>query len=144
MLFFFFSCRRRHTRWNCDWSSDVFFRSFAASDPCRPWRTGCVHKWSPGGTRSWFPWHNGSLDWIGTSFCLLLSPCAKSAEPSGDRSRSEFARSRPAFHSAAHIDLKDHSVWFGPPTLYACPLPHAMEGLLRFVVEVLAPYTCGQ
>src|SRR6266481_10065844 len=23
MVFFFFSSRRRHTRWNCDWSSDV-------------------------------------------------------------------------------------------------------------------------
>src|SRR6267143_5537714 len=23
MIFFFFSSRRRHTRWNCDWSSDV-------------------------------------------------------------------------------------------------------------------------
>src|SRR6516164_11204931 len=23
MHFFFFSSRRRHTRWNCDWSSDV-------------------------------------------------------------------------------------------------------------------------
>src|SRR5438309_3234466 len=23
MCFFFFSSRRRHTRWNCDWSSDV-------------------------------------------------------------------------------------------------------------------------
>src|SRR5438309_9029578 len=23
MLDFFFSSRRRHTRWNCDWSSDV-------------------------------------------------------------------------------------------------------------------------
>src|SRR6267143_3715738 len=22
-IFFFFSSRRRHTRWNCDWSSDV-------------------------------------------------------------------------------------------------------------------------
>src|SRR5689334_24685784 len=22
-LYFFFSSRRRHTRWNCDWSSDV-------------------------------------------------------------------------------------------------------------------------
>src|SRR5689334_23476954 len=28
-LFFFFSSRRRHTRWNCDWSSDVCFRSSA-------------------------------------------------------------------------------------------------------------------
>src|SRR6267143_4704131 len=23
LVFFFFSSRRRHTRWNCDWSSDV-------------------------------------------------------------------------------------------------------------------------
>src|SRR5689334_24505493 len=23
MVMFFFSSRRRHTRWNCDWSSDV-------------------------------------------------------------------------------------------------------------------------
>src|SRR6267143_3395998 len=23
IIFFFFSSRRRHTRWNCDWSSDV-------------------------------------------------------------------------------------------------------------------------
>src|SRR6266481_8376925 len=23
MFYFFFSSRRRHTRWNCDWSSDV-------------------------------------------------------------------------------------------------------------------------
>src|SRR5689334_24462367 len=23
IFFFFFSSRRRHTRWNCDWSSDV-------------------------------------------------------------------------------------------------------------------------
>src|SRR5689334_24131411 len=23
MAYFFFSSRRRHTRWNCDWSSDV-------------------------------------------------------------------------------------------------------------------------
>src|SRR6266568_2767978 len=29
--FFFFSSRRRHTRWNCDWSSDV-----CSSDLCRP------------------------------------------------------------------------------------------------------------
>src|SRR5260370_13583337 len=26
-FFFFFSSRRRHTRFKCDWSSDVFFRS---------------------------------------------------------------------------------------------------------------------
>src|ERR1022692_1463192 len=82
---------------------------------------------SPGGTRSGFPWHNESLACIGTSFCLLLSPCAESAEPSGDRSRSEFARSSPACPSAAHFNLKSHSGWFGPPTLYACPLQHAME-----------------
>src|SRR6266481_8492499 len=29
--FFFFSSRRRHTRWNCDWSSDV------CSSDLHPW-----------------------------------------------------------------------------------------------------------
>src|SRR6267143_1886339 len=32
-LFFFFSSRRRHTRWNCDWSSDV-----CSSDLAHPYR----------------------------------------------------------------------------------------------------------
>src|SRR5689334_24114114 len=32
-FFFFFSSRRRHTRWNCDWSSDV-----CSSDLARPSR----------------------------------------------------------------------------------------------------------
>src|SRR6267143_4641445 len=31
-MFFFFSSRRRHTRWNCDWSSDV-----CSSDLRRIW-----------------------------------------------------------------------------------------------------------
>src|SRR6266481_4486562 len=30
MIFFFFSSRRRHTRWNCDWSSDVCSSDLAA------------------------------------------------------------------------------------------------------------------
>src|SRR5579862_6320980 len=30
---FFFSSRRRHTRWNCDWSSDV-----CSSDLCEWWK----------------------------------------------------------------------------------------------------------
>src|SRR6266568_5427637 len=29
---FFFSSRRRHTRWNCDWSSDVCSSDLAALD----------------------------------------------------------------------------------------------------------------
>src|SRR6266568_7267456 len=31
-LFFFFSSRRRHTRWNCDWSSDVCSSDLGAFD----------------------------------------------------------------------------------------------------------------
>src|SRR6266481_6697229 len=30
--FFFFSSRRRHTRWNCDWSSDVCSSDLAWTD----------------------------------------------------------------------------------------------------------------
>src|SRR5689334_24100388 len=31
--FFFFSSRRRHTRWNCDWSSDVCSSDLLGHDP---------------------------------------------------------------------------------------------------------------
>src|SRR6266568_7871058 len=33
---FFFSSRRRHTRWNCDWSSDVCSSDLAQIDVSRP------------------------------------------------------------------------------------------------------------
>src|SRR5689334_23433035 len=32
-IFFFFSSRRRHTRWNCDWSSDVCSSDLATYKP---------------------------------------------------------------------------------------------------------------
>src|SRR6267143_5586067 len=35
MLFFFFSSRRRHTRWNCDWSSDVCSSDLVARESQR-------------------------------------------------------------------------------------------------------------
>src|SRR5689334_25070006 len=31
-MFFFFSSRRRHTRWNCDWSSDVCSSDLVVAD----------------------------------------------------------------------------------------------------------------
>src|SRR5438309_3090040 len=33
MFFFFFSSRRRHTRWNCDWSSDVCSSDLLGFEP---------------------------------------------------------------------------------------------------------------
>src|SRR5438309_11656129 len=41
-FFFFFSSRRRHTRWNCDWSSDV-----CSSDLHLPWQRGQSGQPSP-------------------------------------------------------------------------------------------------
>src|SRR6516164_7063476 len=32
---FFFSSRIRHTRWNCDWSSDVCSSDLGSVSPCR-------------------------------------------------------------------------------------------------------------
>src|SRR5689334_24674114 len=32
-IFFFFSSRRRHTRWNCDWSSDVYSSDLSMGIP---------------------------------------------------------------------------------------------------------------
>src|SRR5689334_24290931 len=33
LVFFFFSSRRRHTRWNCDWSSDVCSSDLTTDPP---------------------------------------------------------------------------------------------------------------
>src|SRR5689334_24659628 len=46
-FFFFFSSRRRHTRWNCDWSSDV-----CSSDLCCPGRAGRWRRGSPAASPS--------------------------------------------------------------------------------------------
>src|SRR2546430_4627169 len=35
-LFFFFSSRRRHTRFDCDWSSDVCSSDLAGNESSRP------------------------------------------------------------------------------------------------------------
>src|SRR5579862_2008730 len=48
-MFFFFSSRRRHTRWNCDWSSDV-----CSSDLNRPGA-----KVSQGVIQNW--WRQGMI-----------------------------------------------------------------------------------
>src|SRR2546430_16195780 len=41
--FFFFSSRRRHTRFDCDWSSDVCSSDLrSTTSPNRPWRIGDV------------------------------------------------------------------------------------------------------
>src|SRR5579862_10028337 len=37
-VFFFFSSRRRHTRWNCDWSSDVCSSDLHGIEPCSIWQ----------------------------------------------------------------------------------------------------------
>src|SRR6266481_6582793 len=38
LYFFFFSSRRRHTRWNCDWSSDVCSSDLSIDFAARvPW-----------------------------------------------------------------------------------------------------------
>src|SRR6266481_3451536 len=37
-IFFFFSSRRRHTRWNCDWSSDVCSSDLPPQMPTPPGR----------------------------------------------------------------------------------------------------------
>src|SRR2546430_17218257 len=43
MIFFFFSSRRRHTRFDCDWSSDVC-SSDLRTLLCRTWRNNCQRR----------------------------------------------------------------------------------------------------
>src|SRR6267143_1706506 len=54
VYFFFFSSRRRHTRWNCDWSSDVCSSDLPHAFPecvCTPKRTSILRQIGP----SWYP-----------------------------------------------------------------------------------------
>src|SRR6266568_2206610 len=69
LLFFFFSSRRRHTSWNCDWSSDVCSSDLAWWRPrvpstrrtCeRAWRCCAVSGWRCGSARTWSP---GKATW---------------------------------------------------------------------------------
>src|SRR2546427_7643777 len=39
---FFFSSRRRHTRFDCDWSSDVCSSDLSTTKPLCSWTTGLV------------------------------------------------------------------------------------------------------
>src|SRR6266481_4079077 len=53
-FFFFFSSRRRHTRWNCDWSSDVCSSDLRVTGTARApvFMSGeryCTRTTSPGG-----------------------------------------------------------------------------------------------
>src|SRR6266568_5035514 len=40
--FFFFSSRRRHTRWNCDWSSDVCSSDLPGGRPLGLFESGAI------------------------------------------------------------------------------------------------------
>src|SRR2546427_7394328 len=56
-FFFFFSSRRRHTRFDCDWSSDVCSSDLASS----PWPQAII--WFEVHTVSWSPFHAASVAW---------------------------------------------------------------------------------
>src|SRR5438309_9016236 len=50
LSFFFFSSRRRHTRWNCDWSSDVCSSDLPSEQPLRNPGLGLVgYAWEESG-----------------------------------------------------------------------------------------------
>src|SRR5205085_5001401 len=54
--FFFFSSRRRHTRFDCDWSSDVCYSDLTWSRPAAPsTRPGCARTCAGGSPRTWSP-----------------------------------------------------------------------------------------
>src|SRR5438309_9891295 len=59
-MFFFFSSRRRHTRWNCDWSSDVCSSDLQFTD---------AQRWCEEGRRR-FP---GNVNFVKCQLWLLTS-----------------------------------------------------------------------
>src|SRR5689334_23486368 len=71
---FFFSSRRRHTRWNCDWSSDVCSSDLNPSPQARRPCSGCQ---SPSSSP------DGGCD------CRSRRPAKRCGWASGRRPRSE-------------------------------------------------------
>src|SRR6267143_49504 len=90
--FFFFSSRRRHTRWNCDWSSDVCSSDLFAFGTVEPWSEavaelvvlGMVVTWLIGSLRNWELRVELPAGWLPAALFLV---CANTY-----RSRSQVRR----------------------------------------------------
>src|SRR5438309_7183928 len=65
---FFFSSRRRHTRWNCDWSSDVCSSDLLLRDHRNSSYCGSRTKVSESGPQGVPPGHGGCTHHIRNSF----------------------------------------------------------------------------
>src|SRR5260370_3312547 len=78
-FFFFFSSRRRHTRFKCDWSSDVCSSDLRTAAGCRPWP--CRLRWQrwPPGCRS--EEHTSELQSHLNLVCRLLLEKKKNMGP---------------------------------------------------------------
>src|SRR5260370_13662125 len=99
--FFFFSSRRRHTRFKCDWSSDVCSSDLArhAQEPCGAGGFHCTLDWTT-------QIHRG---YVGAQADSTL-PAARADHSA--RSRAPFVRTRrlPCGHghqSSAHWPLQE-------------------------------------
>src|SRR6266481_7080670 len=86
-LCFFFSSRRRHTRWNCDWSSDVCSSDLRLKKCSRKWKldtaSSCEREDKNGNCRQW------SAAVSSSSFrknCADRSAIARTGHPGGPRS----------------------------------------------------------
>src|SRR5260370_26389094 len=89
-FFFFFSSRRRHTRFKCDWSSDVCSSDLLAScqnDTLRPNTTiapilrwaGSKRKFLPKLIPFWTKGHNRYIEPFAGSACLFFALAPKAA-----------------------------------------------------------------
>src|SRR6266481_5951799 len=60
---FFFSSRRRHTRWNCDWSSDVCSSDLTRQDQTCRYEALCAHyRMEPTRNNRGVAHENGSIE----------------------------------------------------------------------------------
>src|SRR5689334_24681598 len=104
LYFFFFSSRRRHTRWNCDWSSDV-----CSSDLTR--RQQCNRRW---------------LSDLSPQFCRHVTGrvgrratrLERSERPRSEEHTSEL---QSQFHLVCRLLLEQEKVPFTNPHLFKIP-----------------------
>src|SRR5689334_24583442 len=90
---FFFSSRRRHTRWNCDWSSDVCSsdlrkqklpKRFPATTPADGHRL--PRRWWPPGPSARLP-----KTWRSTATVSCSSPCTRTIDRKSTRLNSSHS-----------------------------------------------------
>src|SRR6266481_4212297 len=137
-LFFFFSSRRRHTRWNCDWSSDVCSSDLFSWPHSSAGKSPFEHRRM--GPRKTNIKSGAYFTWVNDRFVLsvpLYNP--NNSVPRRHFFLFDMSSNTSAGGSSTHLYAGE--IWQVPDLLGqggVCPLYNLLK-LLGFVVSAMRP-----